>query len=351
MNDTDLTKYENKITGLFKEKTPAKYIKHRPGAGGMSFPYIEVGYVIGKLNSTFTPLGWEWKVVDKGIGKKQVWVQGDLVIKFPNGWTVTRSGFGGSQIKCYKGTDDPVDISNDLKGASSAALKKAASLLGIAADVYYKEQDQFDDLPDDIPAPTAKDMAEQKRKSTLSHYFGVAADRGFNAEEAKRVAKARFKMASTADLSVFELDQLIRSLEEKYAIVEGNEKPRLKTAPAAAIVITGDVVESTKFVAIQKEDLVTVAADVEQEEVDVDEVADKIAAQVDPAVTRDPAECGNPDCKRGDNGTRAKSTAHHGFCSPECQDAYYPNPNKKTPWVKPTQPTLDVQTDNTTISE
>ena len=39
----------------------------------------------------------------------------------------------------FKGTQNPVDLGNDLKGAASDCLKKCAADLGVAADIYNKD--------------------------------------------------------------------------------------------------------------------------------------------------------------------------------------------------------------------
>jgi hypothetical protein len=68
------------INKLFATKTPKQFIKSHPGAEGMVFKYVEVGYVINCLNKAFGPF-WEFKIIDKQIGDKQLWVQGQLTIK------------------------------------------------------------------------------------------------------------------------------------------------------------------------------------------------------------------------------------------------------------------------------
>lgn len=115
--------------------TPSKYIKQRPGRGGKSFSYVEVGYVIQQLNQAFSR-AWDWEIQEQQIGNKQVWVKGKLTVYFAKDFSITKSSFGGSDIKTTQdGTT--VDIADDLKAASADALKKAASMLGIAADVYF----------------------------------------------------------------------------------------------------------------------------------------------------------------------------------------------------------------------
>jgi len=120
-------------------KTPAQFIYERPGKGGGKFKYVMGSYIIKALNFVF---GWNWdfEVIAHGIEGGQVWVHGKLTVKSPNGETITKSQFGRADIKYKKDGKGMLDFGNDLKGASTDAMKKCASLLGIASDVYGKTE-------------------------------------------------------------------------------------------------------------------------------------------------------------------------------------------------------------------
>lgn len=55
---------------------------------------------------------------------------------------ITKCQFGRAEVKFKKDTNDPLDFGNDMKAATSDCLKKCASQLGIAADVYEAEEFQ-----------------------------------------------------------------------------------------------------------------------------------------------------------------------------------------------------------------
>ncbi len=134
------------------QKTPKQYIKTRPGPGGTTLSYVEVGYVINMLNQVF---GWDWdfKILDQQIGKKQVWVRGELVVR-AKGHTITKAQFGGADIKTGRQSGEAVSIADDLKAAASDCLKKCASMLGVAGDVYWKELEfQAPAEPESQPTP------------------------------------------------------------------------------------------------------------------------------------------------------------------------------------------------------
>ena|SRR5215469_4867832 len=121
---------------IIGKTTPTEKIKTRPGRGGQVFRYVEASYVIELLNQIFNGL-WDFEIVDQQVGKTQVWVKAKLIVKISPELTITKTQFGGSDIK-LKQDGTMVDIADDLKAAGQDALKKCASLLGIAADLYSK---------------------------------------------------------------------------------------------------------------------------------------------------------------------------------------------------------------------
>lgn len=122
------------------QKTPEQFIKHRPGPGGKEVDYVEIGYVINMLNQIF---GWDWdfKVIDQQVGKKQVWVRGELTVRLKE-HNVIKGQYGGSDIKLNR-NGEPISIADDLKAAASDSLKKCASMLGIAGDIYWRDLDNW----------------------------------------------------------------------------------------------------------------------------------------------------------------------------------------------------------------
>jgi len=135
------------LTSILKKKTPKSVIYKRPGREGKQFDYIQGWWIIDQLNSLFD-FNWDWEIEDQNVGKTQVWVRGKLTVKrvLDNGLvlSVGKSAFGGAEIKRYSGghpkEGEVLDIGNDLKAASTDAFKKAASLLGIAADIYGRDE-------------------------------------------------------------------------------------------------------------------------------------------------------------------------------------------------------------------
>ena len=119
------------------KKTPKEYIKTRPGKGGQTWDYVAVSYFIKVLNLMF---GWNWsfEVIDEKILKTQVIVKGKLTCRTGD-IEIVKMQYGRKDIAFRKGSDIPLDIGNDLKASASDSLKKCASLIGIASDIYGKE--------------------------------------------------------------------------------------------------------------------------------------------------------------------------------------------------------------------
>jgi len=121
-------------------KTPETHIYTRPGKGGGQWKFVTGVYVKKVLNSIF---GWDWdfEIVsfDVNMAAKQAIVHGKLTCR-ANGATVVKHQFGRADIKIRKADGSPLDLGNDLKAASTDALKKCASELGIASDVYGESE-------------------------------------------------------------------------------------------------------------------------------------------------------------------------------------------------------------------
>jgi len=121
-------------------KTPETHIYTRPAKGGGQWKFVTGVYVKKVLNSIF---GWDWdfEIVsfDVNMAAKQAIVHGKLTCR-ANGATVVKHQFGRADIKIRKADGAPLDLGNDLKAASTDALKKCASELGIASDVYGESE-------------------------------------------------------------------------------------------------------------------------------------------------------------------------------------------------------------------
>lgn len=129
-----------KQLGILLQKTPAKYVHQRPAKGGGSWSYVTGGYVKKVLNLMFG-FNWDFEIVDEMIQleAKQVIVKGKLTCRYQD-TTIVKMQYGRQDLKFKRGSTDLLDLGNDLKGAATDALKKCASELGVAADIYNAEE-------------------------------------------------------------------------------------------------------------------------------------------------------------------------------------------------------------------
>ncbi len=135
--------FEKSLASLMDKKTPKGAIYTREGRGKMVLQYVTGSWMIEQLNSVFG-YNWDWEIQAEGLGSIQVWVRGILTVRSyqDDGTviTVTKSAYGGADIKKYGASNsksgEVIDLADDLKSASTDAMKKAASLLGFAGDLY-----------------------------------------------------------------------------------------------------------------------------------------------------------------------------------------------------------------------
>lgn len=127
---------------LILQSTPPQYIKQRPAKGGGTWDYVTGGYIKKCLNIMF---GWDWdfEILDQQILHGEVVVKGKLTCR-SNGHTIVKMQYGNKDIVYRKQVNgeterQPLSIGNDLKAAATDCLKKCASEIGIAADIYNKE--------------------------------------------------------------------------------------------------------------------------------------------------------------------------------------------------------------------
>lgn len=127
---------------LMLKRTPKQYVKQRPAKGGGTWDYVSGGYVKKCLNLMF---GWDWdfEIMDEKIMHGEVIVKGKLTCR-SNGKEIIKMQFGNKDVmyrKLQQGETErqPLSIGNDLKSAATDALKKCAAEIGLAADIYNKD--------------------------------------------------------------------------------------------------------------------------------------------------------------------------------------------------------------------
>jgi hypothetical protein len=120
----------------------------RDQRGGVELEYITGEQCVSRLNQVLGPVAWSFVVREHGLNAEadEIWVLGELTVTL-DGVTATRQQFGSQKIKRSRSSGVPLDIGFDLKGATTDALKKCASLVGVGLYLSRKE------------APTAEAVA------------------------------------------------------------------------------------------------------------------------------------------------------------------------------------------------
>lgn len=153
----------NQVQKIFNS-TPARYKYKRPAKGGGEWTYVRASYIRRTLDGLF---GFNWDLdIDTSLAEafevasktNACVVKGTLTgrVKHDGEWVeIKRTSFGRAEVKWqtetikgekqrkrddFSGSPLPLDFGNDMKAAVSDCLKKCASMMGIAADVYDPQE-------------------------------------------------------------------------------------------------------------------------------------------------------------------------------------------------------------------
>jgi hypothetical protein len=156
----------NQVQKIFNS-TASRFKYQRPAKGGGEWTYVKTSYVRKVLDSIF---GFDWdfeidtslkEAYDVALVTKTCVVKGTLTGRVVIDGVIRpirKTQFGRSEVKFKKDTNEPLDFGNDMKAATSDCLKKCASLLGIAADIYEAEEFQ------EIEVVGSQEASERKKQ-------------------------------------------------------------------------------------------------------------------------------------------------------------------------------------------
>jgi hypothetical protein len=106
---------------------PPEVIRHRTGAGGKDLTWVDARTVAARLDEVLGISAWDFAV--EPVGDTNT-VLGILTVRFPDGTVARRQDFG------Y----ETGGSGESLKEASSDALRRCASLFGVARYLYGGEK-------------------------------------------------------------------------------------------------------------------------------------------------------------------------------------------------------------------
>jgi hypothetical protein len=194
---------------LLEKSFEPSQIKQRQGNFGHILDYVEGHVVTSRLNDAFDG-NWTFEIVKYRILKDtdEVLVLGKLTAE-----GITKMAFGSKEIARSKETKAIISIGDDLKAASTDALKKAASLLGVGLYLYSDqrpngkpEEGRPETLDKGAPTGNEKNQSGPKNEPAtgdgnggrltnkqLAMIFGVGKSKGLQTKDIKDKALATFK--------------------------------------------------------------------------------------------------------------------------------------------------------------
>ncbi len=182
---------------------PRELIKERAGPHGKRLRYVDVHAVIERLNEGSD--NWSFEIVSHQILDTEVVVLGRLTID-----GVTKSAFGGALIT-FGNDGQPTSVGDDLKCASSDAIKKAGSLFGIGLELYGGKAvtEPTESGPKPYPQEDPKNRATVRQMAALQ---GAARRRGLTKDRLSSMVHARTGKTDLAELDRTEASNLISEL-------------------------------------------------------------------------------------------------------------------------------------------
>ncbi len=183
-------------------------IKQRKGHHGQMLSYVDVAAVIERLNEAFEH-GWSFEIVQHEIQQGEVIVLGKLTAS-----GIVKTAFGGSGITTDK-VGDVLSIADDLKAASSDALKKCASMLGVALELYGGSKDrppERESAPSAVSRPRPLMPQERATSRQLAALHSAARRTGLEKRDLEVFLEERVGHAALNELSRADASRIISEL-------------------------------------------------------------------------------------------------------------------------------------------
>ena len=134
---------EDKIRKALSAPFPTEAIKNRRGNFGKPISYVEGGAIVARLNDCFDG-DWSFAIVEhRVLSTGEVLVHGKLTAM-----GVVKEAFGKSAPAVSRETGEIIGEGDAYKAAATDALKKAATLLGVALSLYADDPvEQLEEKP------------------------------------------------------------------------------------------------------------------------------------------------------------------------------------------------------------
>jgi hypothetical protein len=182
---------------------PPEQLRTRRGQNGKQFSYVEAHAVVTRLNEA-TDYEWGFEVVKHEILADEVIVLGRLVID-----GIAKMAFGGSSVT-RDSSGKEMSIGDDLKAATSDAIKKAASLFGCGLEMYGAAPAASPrPRANEAPLPRTEDRLTSRQLAALQE---ASRRRGWSAVQLAAMSDERFKKNNVQALTRAEASALLSEL-------------------------------------------------------------------------------------------------------------------------------------------
>lgn len=118
---------------VIERPLPKEKVRQRPGKGGLTFDYVTPDFVIDLLNEAFE-YRWSTDIFHQVMLGDTALVGVRITVWDAEGNPIVKSQFGSCDVGRGMGPGEA------FKGAASDGMKKAATLLGVAIELYQDEE-------------------------------------------------------------------------------------------------------------------------------------------------------------------------------------------------------------------
>lgn len=185
--------------------------------------YLTGEQVTSRLNEVLGFDGWSFSVVSHGYNEEadEYWTLGQLIVHASE-TPVVRQQFGSQKPNRYSGGANQgkiIDLGFDLKGATTDALKKCASLIGVGLYLHEKDSPGATQQASGPAASAAPNRsappAAAPPKAKKPTFEEMTAQMGFTKDEVDVVSQRHFGNRAASALTNAEKLQLLVHLENE----------------------------------------------------------------------------------------------------------------------------------------
>ena len=134
----NITKKHKKVSSI---ATPKAFIKQK-----MGMDYVEYSVMRDIADKEYP--GWSWTVIKTEFAGTEAYVVHGRLKWFDNGVWREGDATAAHRVQKKRGTDDYVDLGNDIKAANTDCIKKAFNMYMNICDDVYRNQVEDPELTD-----------------------------------------------------------------------------------------------------------------------------------------------------------------------------------------------------------